>query len=202
MTTEQNKTVDLLMNAIKDNQELTNHQPIFMTKTTEELVNSFKAELWSWGLTAKDIDVNSFISTLLSKERNEAYEKGFTTGRQGIIDNVYTSGEEMISEFRRRHPHHMGEAGGYCLMCACIDALDKVRKEAMKLNYWDKEKRNEVIDEVRNEVEKLEIRTPTQVAELNKHLPSTLQTQSYNNAVGYVDAIEDISTLLENLKVK
>lgn len=25
-----------------------------------------------------------FISTLLSKERNEAYEKGFTTGRQGV----------------------------------------------------------------------------------------------------------------------
>jgi hypothetical protein len=100
------------------------------------------------------LQMHDFISTLLSKERNEAYEKGFTTGRQGIIDNVYTSGEEMISEFRRRHPHHMGEAGGYCLMCACIDALDKVRKEAMKLNYWDKEKRNEVLDEVKEEVEK------------------------------------------------
>lgn len=107
--------------------------------------------------------IEDFISTLLSKERNEAYEKGFTTGRQGVE-----------------------------LEC----------KEAMKLNYWDKEKRNEVIDEVKKEVEKLEIKTPTQVAELNKHLPSTLQIQSYNNAVGYVDAIEDISTLLENLKVK
>lgn len=56
-----------------------------------------------------------FISNLLSKERNEAYEKGFTTGRQGVE-----------------------------LEC----------KEAMKLNYWDKEKRNEVIDEVKEEVEK------------------------------------------------
>ena len=59
--------------------------------------------------------IEDFISTLLSKERNEAYEKGFTTGRQGVE-----------------------------LEC----------KEAMKLNYWDKEKRNEVIDEVKEEVEK------------------------------------------------
>lgn len=144
------RTEDLLMNTIKDNQELANHKPIFMTKTTEELVNSFKAELWSWGLTAKDIDVNSFISTLLSKERNEAYEKGFTTGREGV---------EL----------------------AC--------KEAMKLNYWDKEKRNEVIDEVKKEVEEL-----YEVCDICEN--------QQQHDTEYNRTIDSVINILENLKVK
>lgn len=41
------------------------------------------------------------------------------------------------------------------------------------------------------------VNKPNKVALLNKELPSTLQTNYYNQAVGYVDAIEDIVTYLE-----
>ena len=41
------------------------------------------------------------------------------------------------------------------------------------------------------------VNKPNEVALLNKELPSTLQTNYYNQAVGYVDAIEDIVTYLE-----
>ncbi len=87
------------------------------------------------------LEVESMVEILLSKERNEAYEKGFTTGREGV---------EL----------------------AC--------KEAMKLNYWDKEKRNEVLDEA-------------------KTLTSGLQ---YPFDTKYNDAVIDIQERLENLKVK
>lgn len=45
-----------------------------------------------------------------------------------------------LKQYRERHPEHLGEAGGYCITCALIDAL--------------KEERNKVLDEVKREVEK------------------------------------------------
>lgn len=40
-----------------------------------------------------------------------------------------------LKQYRERHPEHLGEAGGYCITCALIDAL--------------KEERNKVLDEVK-----------------------------------------------------
>lgn len=58
-----------------------------------------------------------------------------------------------------------------------------------------------VLDLVEKEVEKMVVNTPNEVVLLNKELPSTLQTNYYNQAVGYVDAVNDISTIIKNLRV-
>lgn len=55
-------------------------------------------------------------------------------------DKCYLYTTQDWKEFRTRHPEHLGEAGGYCLMCAAVNAL--------------KEERNAVLDEVKREVEK------------------------------------------------
>lgn len=60
---------------------------------------------------------------------------------------------------------------------------------------------NFVLDLVEKEVEKMVVNTPNEVALLNKELPSTLQTNYYNQAVGYVDAVKDISTIINQLRV-
>lgn len=96
------------------------------------------------------LEVEAMIDSLLSKERNEAYEKGFTTGREGV---------EL----------------------AC--------KEAMKLNYWDKEKRNEVIDEVKKEVEEL-----YEVCDICEN--------QQQHDTEYNRTIDSVINILENLKVK
>lgn len=70
----------------------------------------------------------------------------------------------------------------YFKLISSIEALlSKERKEAMKLNYWDKEKRNEVLDEVKKEVEK-------------KYDERAKESEWLHYS--------DISTILENLKVK
>lgn len=63
------------------------------------------------------------------------------------------------------------------------------------------EQKKELLDLVEKEVEKMVVNTPNEVVLLNKELPSTLQTNYYNQAVGYVDAVEDISTIINNLRV-
>ena len=51
---------------------------------------------------------------------------------------------------------------------------------------------------VKEMVDKMVVNTPNEVALLNKELPTTLQTNYYNQAVGYVDAIEDLQSLLDS----
>lgn len=46
--------------------------------------------------------------------------------------------------------------------------------------------------------EKMLVNTPEEVAELNKHLPSTIQEQSYLEAIGYTKAIKDIIHLINS----
>lgn len=43
-------------------------------KSDEEIVNAFKAKLWQLGLTAKDIDVDSYVSTLRQSEAKKREE--------------------------------------------------------------------------------------------------------------------------------
>ena len=51
---------------------------------------------------------------------------------------------------------------------------------------------------VKEMVDKMVVNTPNEVALLNKELPTTLQTNYYNQAVGYVDAIGDLQSLLDS----
>ena len=46
--------------------------------------------------------------------------------------------------------------------------------------------------------EKMLVNTPEEVAELNKHLPSTIQEQSYLEAIGYTKAVKDIITIINS----
>ena len=43
------------------------------------------------------------------------------------------------------------------------------------------------------------LNTPDEVAELNKELPSTIQRQAYNNAIGYTEAKQDTISYLQSL---
>lgn len=97
-------------------------------------------------------------------------------------------------EFRARHPEHLGEAGGYCVTCALIDALKEERNRAYeegKAYYhaenvkFENDIRNAVLEEVEREVEKKQ-------APYKKDNPK---------APVYFD-YDDISTIINNLKVK
>lgn len=50
-----------------------------------------------------------------------------------------------------------------------------------------------LLQAVVEECEKMLVNTPEKVMELNKNLPSTLQEQSYSEAIGYTKAVNDIT---------
>lgn len=58
------------------------------------------------------------------------------------------------------------------------------------------------IDEVIGMIEGMMVNTPDEVAELNKDLPSTIQTQAYHNAIGYTDALSSLKQKLEARNTK
>ncbi len=104
------RTEDLLMNTIKDNQELTNHKPIFMT--TENWREEFEIV---WQMSVDHISDNragcygkmdmvkkemgGFISTLLSKERNKVYaELSATLPHSKLIQDIRDEERNKVLE--------------------------------------------------------------------------------------------------------
>ena len=81
--------------------------------------------------------------------------------------------------------------------CRCLCEKTKLALEYNKAIDDTHSSIDDIIGVVREEIMKLGVNTPLQVAELNKNLDSTLQKQSYQQAIGYWNALEDIKELLK-----
>lgn len=82
----------------------------------------------------------------------------------------------------------------------CIEEFEKnIKEEYLQAGFRvAKSLIIKVLQQLVKREEKSLVNTPDEVAELNKDLPSTIQRQAYNNAIGYTEAKQDTISYLKS----